>query len=735
MSDNHARLASSMAWARFTLQRSIGQTRLFLRKQLWIWPIVALVVLSTIGLFVRSAVESTMRAGVQSELMTVLNLEVGMLQSWFQTEKSNAQSLANDRQIRTFVSQLVQELSTADKGEVVTKLRSDLHHELGSSLENHGYTGYLLLDKSRTVMASTYTEVIGQQRSPMYDDLLRRVFKGEAVVTPPFASEVALEDRAGRRRTGVPTMFAVAPVRDDNFQIVAALALRIDPEQDFSQMLQLGRAGETGETYAFNRQGEFLSSSRFEEDLYVLGLLPDQPDATSILYMQVRDPGGDLTQGHRPGVRRGKLPLTRMAASAIAGESGVDAEGYRDYRGVTVVGAWKWLPENQMGIATEMDFHEAYRPLFILRRTVWSMYGLLGLASVAIFIFTILMARANRVARDAAIEAKQLGQYHLDEKLGAGAMGVVYRGHHAMLRRPTAIKLLSAESTNEGSVQRFEREVQLSCQLNHPNTVMIYDFGRTPEGVFYYAMEYLDGINLEHLVEQYGPQPEGRVIKILHQVCGSLYEAHLAGLVHRDIKPANIMLNRRGAEPDFVKVLDFGLVKAVDEKKDAGLTKANSLTGTPLYLSPEAIQNPDNVDARTDLYALGAVGYYLLTGHPVFEGRSLVELCQRHITAVPVPPSERLGRPISVELEHALLSCLEKSPSRRPQTARELAQWLERCPAWSSWTTDTAEMWWRRRESQSTSASGDAVSSAHERTIVGALGSDDEGTSTGIFSS
>ena len=177
--------------------------------------------------------------------------------------------------------------------------------------------------------------------------------------------------------------------------------------------------------------------------------------------------------------------------------------------------------------------------------------------------------------------------------------------------------------------------MQITSQLNNPNTVAIYDYGRTPEGVFYYAMEYLDGIDLQSLVERYGPQPVPRVIHILHQVCGSLYEAHSLGLVHRDIKPANIMLNRRGGEPDVVKVLDFGLVKALDDQKQAGLTQQASLTGTPLYMSPEAIQLPNSVDARSDLYAVGAVGYFLLTGQPVFEADNVVDLCQKHVATPP----------------------------------------------------------------------------------------------------
>jgi serine/threonine protein kinase len=250
-------------------------------------------------------------------------------------------------------------------------------------------------------------------------------------------------------------------------------------------------------------------------------------------------------------------------------------------------------------------------------------------------------------------------------------MGVVYKGRHAMLRRPTAIKLLDADKVTDQSIGRFEREVQITSQLTHPNTVAIFDFGRTPEGVFYYAMEYLEGIDLQALVDQYGPQPAGRVIHILRQVCGSLYEAHSTGLVHRDIKPANLMLTRRGGEADVVKVLDFGLVKAREDDPQGG--EAQGLAGTPLYMSPEAIQLPNSVDGCSDIYAVGAVGYFLLTGRPVFEAASIMELCNKHVSETPVPPSQRLGKPVPEDLENAILACLEKTRAKRPQTARDLA--------------------------------------------------------------
>jgi len=311
-----------------------------------------------------------------------------------------------------------------------------------------------------------------------------------------------------------------------------------------------------------------------------------------------------------------------------------------------------------------------------------------------IFVFTIVVARKNIEARHAVIKAKKLGQYTLDEKIGEGGMGVVYRGHHAMLRRPTAIKLLNADQTSDDAIARFEREVKLTSQLTHPNTIVVYDYGRTPEGIFYYAMEYLQGIDLQQLVVEHGPLCDGRVIGILRQILGSLAEAHEAGLIHRDIKPANIMLTERGGIADFVKVLDFGLAKAVDGRKQATLTMAQGLTGTPLYLSPEGVDRPDSVDAKSDIYAVGAVAYYLLTGTPVFEGQTVMEICMKQVKAEPEPLSKRTKVPISADLETLVMLCLEKDPATRPGSARELQLALGQCVANEAWTSEQAQRWW-----------------------------------------
>ncbi|HEY8946319.1 MAG TPA: serine/threonine-protein kinase, partial [Polyangiaceae bacterium] len=299
-----------------------------------------------------------------------------------------------------------------------------------------------------------------------------------------------------------------------------------------------------------------------------------------------------------------------------------------------------------------------------------------------------LAAVASRVVyglQERALEARQLGQYTLEEKIGEGGMGEIYRARHAMLRRPTAVKLLTGDGS-ETQLRRFEKEVQLTARLTHPNTISIYDYGRTPDGTFYYAMELLDGMTLEQLVERHGAQPPGRVIHLIRQVCGALAEAHGVGLIHRDIKPANIYVCQRGGMTDFVKVLDFGLVREVRDDGSITRSNINFIVGTPLYLSPEAILSPELIDARADIYGLGGVMYLLLTGSTPFTGRSVVEICGHQLHTAPQPLSTQASGRISEELERLVLSCLAKEPGQRPQSAKELATALAACPEASAWT-------------------------------------------------
>jgi len=301
-------------------------------------------------------------------------------------------------------------------------------------------------------------------------------------------------------------------------------------------------------------------------------------------------------------------------------------------------------------------------------------------------------------------EAQELGNYELIELLGHGGMGEVWRARHQLLARHAAIKLVRPEvlgARNEADARivqrRFEREAKATAALSSPHTIQVFDFGMTREGTFYYVMELLSGRDLESLVREFGPAPADRAIFLLRQVCHSLADAHARGMVHRDIKPANIYVCRMGLEYDFVKVLDFGLVK-VRERAIGGdtlVTLDHTTTGTPAYMAPEIIVGDAEVDRRADVYALGCVAYFLLTGQLVFEADTPMKMLMQHVHARPVPPSQRTELRIPRELDALVLSCLEKDPKARPQNAEELFRMAVDCRTCETWNQASARSWWQ----------------------------------------
>ncbi len=329
---------------------------------------------------------------------------------------------------------------------------------------------------------------------------------------------------------------------------------------------------------------------------------------------------------------------------------------------------------------------DSFRGTFILLVTIGS------LAFGTLILVGRNLQKKLRLAWD---QGERFGQYTLEEKVGVGGMGAVYKARHALLRRPTAVKILRGHEVSKDSVARFELEVQLTSRLSHPNTIAIYDYGRTPEGDFYYAMEYVEGLSLEQLVERFGPVNEARMVYILRQACASLQEAHDAGLVHRDVNPTNIMICRRAGEYDVVKVLDFGLVKdAGGEDPGAALTGTGVSLGTPLYMSPEQAFSPEKVGAQSDVYQIGAVGYFLLTGEPVFAVKNFEQLFGKLRWADPRSPSARANRPISRDLQTLIMQCLQKQQEERPNGMNTLIEALESVDVAADWDRHKARDWW-----------------------------------------
>ena len=309
-----------------------------------------------------------------------------------------------------------------------------------------------------------------------------------------------------------------------------------------------------------------------------------------------------------------------------------------------------------------------------------------------------------------AYQARQLGQYRLKKLLGSGGMGDVYLAEHQLMKRPCAIKVIRPEKAGDPKVlARFEREVQATAKLSHWNSIDIFDYGRSEDGTFYYVMEYLPGMNLGEIVKRFGPMPAARVIHLVRQACDALQEAHDLGLLHRDLKPANLFAAVRGGHYDVAKLLDFGLAKPLSDLDTAQLTADGTITGSPLYMSPEQATGDKEPDPRSDIYSLGGVLYYLLCGHPPFENEKPIKVLISHAHD-PVPPLSQYREDIPLDLEAIVMRCLSKNPDDRYQSAAELAAALEDCEHYGTWSRDHARDWWMQQDSATVKANEMAVS-------------------------
>ena len=710
-----------------------------LKQLFWVLPLLLAVLVAGMGWWGNCRLRETIRDALKAQLTTTLNANVTALGIWAANQSRLAVSLAEDANLQSLAGRIFQADPRVHPDLPPVPEPGQFIRDFKPRLAQFGYETAQLVNTNFMIVANSQRGPLGATVliSDAHTNKFAELFAtGKPVIITPFKPELLIQRRAKKinpsqarpnaprrlidapaiatphRRGDMNLMQVATPVRDPAGHIMGALALIINPDQEFSRILSVARSGASGETYAFDQTGLLISRSRFDEQLKQLGLI-DPTNTSSALNLRLHDPSGDLTQGFKPPeADRSSRPLISLVANAVDGADEVLLKPMRDYRGVPVVGASRWLPQYGFGVATQLDATEAYRPLHMLQ---WLFVGLvlvLLLCATGLFVLSNLTWR--RQLNEAELKLKQLGQYTLEEKIGEGGMGVVYRARHALMRRDTAMKLLLPDRADPAAIARFEQEVCLTCQLTHPNTIQVYDYGHTPDGIFYYAMEFLRGLNLHDLVARYGPLPEGRVLHILAQVCDSLAEAHALGLIHRDIKPGNIFLCERGGIPDWVKVLDFGLVRdyRAEEIQPAETEPGQIVEGTPWFTPPEAIQSPQQADPRSDLYAVGVLGYYLLTGKYIFDAETIAEIHEKQLHAAPVPPSQRTPNPISAEMEQIILRCLQKEAADRPQSAAELRTWLQACPTAAEWTPEARMTWWEtyaREAITSQDASGTAL--------------------------
>jgi CHASE1-domain containing sensor protein len=559
-----------------------------------------------------------------------------------------------------------------------------------------------MLERHRLVYAFEWLPVVRASERTLYEEEAR-----DAGLTDYQFWEIAhgKPRKAGHRDYYVPIHYMEPP---------SALALGFDIAADPLRWSTAETARDSGR----------IAASR------PFGLIEDagKPDAAPVVAMYAPvykggDPASDA--GRRSSLTGFGMAIFRVAPLVASASAEVDASGLglvlRDPEARERLPLAQ-RPGNAAALPRRAGFRLEFPVPFADRRWTLTVFplpgaflppkrGAIGIASAGVLASLLGFATVTSLRTISRLrrQVEKVGPYRLIARLGRGAMGVVWEARHALLRRPTAVKLLAPGTQGERSLARFEREVQLTAGLTHPSTIAIYDYGRTADGVFYYAMELLRGINLMQLVDLDGPLPPGRVVHLLRQACGALAEAHAAGLIHRDIKPANLMVCVYGGIPDFLKVLDFGLVKdvgalesapgggAAESFGDAALSQDGSLLGTPLYMAPEGMSDPTQVDARADIFALGAVGYFLMTGKSPFVGRTAIEVFRMERQGPPPPLSRVSPHPVPAALDETIGHCLAFRREDRPGSAEALDAMLEECAIAPSWTVGNARAWWRDR--------------------------------------
>ncbi len=642
---------------------------------------------------VQRSLEQIRRAGMSALVET----QVEAIRRWIEENLREVEGWAAHPGVVADVGRLVRASGGPGAAERLTRApaRAELSRTLEPALRGGAWAGFYVAEPSGVILASSAREQIGARAAAPLRSRLEAVFQGESRFVKPQPGGIQITGArsvAGER----PVIWFEVPVRARTGDVIAALGFAEYAGVRFAHILAASRPGVTGEAFAFDDSGRMLSESRFLGELKEAGLLPRSGPASAILGVDLRDPGGPLLEGYRaePGAR----PFTRLMAAVLerAGEDDLDGlpsvilEPYRNYLGMEVVGAWRWLPEFGMGVAMEMSVQEGFAPLHYFHVSLVVMIAL----SVAVWLAAYLSPNAWARFRGEN-DPQQVGPYRLRELIGEGGMSNVYLAQHAYLARPTAVKVLKPHVANDEMIARFAREVQHASQLRHPNTIRIYDYGRAYNGMFYYAMEYVDGLSLGELVERFGRMPASRVAHVLRETCASLAEMHERGLVHRDVKPHNIMVCRSAGGQEAVKVLDFGLVKDVERPDSRDLTRSVRILGTPLYMAPERIRNPADVDARADIYAVGAVAFFALTGSKLFESANDLDLTHQVLTAPPRRPSEVVGMGIPPDLDDLVWRCLAKDKAHRPANVEGLEVVLGEVLARLPWSAEEAAAWWR----------------------------------------
>lgn len=659
----------------------------------WLW-LAALLPTALIGWWTYRQVESTITMSVRNELKGVADSVALASDRYLRDKAQLVESWSRQPGIRKAISELVDldesdiELQQLRDAQQIGQIQSQLQ-EL-SGLEE---VKFVVWNDSFKTLASWQSDRadVGYPVHPSGAANLARVMAGETVL---FGPQRLVDNAKGFvPETSQPVMAIIVPVHGEDGAIIAALLVRgIAMFDEFSRMfVDVALAGEL-DAYSLDSGGRMLTSSPTAVALANekrLEITADQIAAQ----LRVADPGMELTPENAGAVQRVICPLTIAAAGVTNGISDIRMVPYNNYAGQEVVGAWRWHSPWNLGIVIEKDAARAFAPVRIVR------FGfiLLGsLLSITAFFAAAKIARTSTAERAAV---HPLSRYEILGELGSGGMGVVYRARHRQLGRDTALKVLRSDRHNREDGLRFDREARLAASLSNPHSVMIYDYGRSEEGEAYCVMEFLRGLTLKEVVARSGHQPIGRTLMIISQICDALSEAHALKLQHRDIKPQNIMLSLDASVGDWAVVFDYGLAKPLVPESDVYQTAETIWAGTPMYMAPERFREPSVMDPRSDIYSVGCVIYYLLSGRPPFiecEPESLFALI---ISEQPLSIGIHRGEDVPDEISELVNKCMAKSADDRFESFAELSRVVDQLRVTYPWTIDEARVWWKHHGS------------------------------------
>lgn len=625
--------------------------------------------------------EDHLRDDACRELQASLDLRVSGIRAWAARQKEQTQKVLTEPDFVSQVATLV-ELGRDPEGmkerllaspayQAVSKRMSQVPPELGGR-------GYIIISPAGIDLCAESDTIVGRAVAAAGAAYVRRINLGEWIVSRPYPDrQFALGLTPDYSN---PVMFVGGPIYDATGQVLAMGFFRFSPLRFYESL-----APDSLEYLAFDEKSLLLNDIGNAEALRKLGAAPESGTA---FRTYLRDPGVDLQSDARPATTSETWPPTLMSRMAVQGASGLDSKGHRDLRGQTVLAAWTWLPEWEMGVGCQKPLERILEPAGPVKKAFHV------LVAIPAFLTVVLLVAARHLRfRRRGPEDSAFGSYVLERPIGRGGMAEVFLARHAYLKRPAAVKILSQVNPDAVSVERFEREARLASRLGHPNTIQVLDYGETPDGRLFFAMEYVKGLNLGQLMTLEGTLSVARAVYLLKQIAGSLEEAHQVGLLHRDLKPSNIMVGSKGGLGDVVKVLDFGIACSFSVGTE-DYTRSTTLVGTPAFLAPERIRTPNLMDLRSDIYAFGAVAFHLLTGRNVFEGSGPTELLYQVMTAPRPSPSQLRGERIPAALETLILDCLAVEPTERPSSFRDVQAILSAVTLADSWSQDEARAWW-----------------------------------------